>query len=798
MTTIKGSQHKINIVIGLILLGYSLLNIIPWRVGGYGYDLDQSWESALNIAFANKIQFGKDFIYTYGPYGFLQDNLYFPETYGYLMALRLLITIAAWAGLFEIYKYCLRRGDKSVIFLIPILGFFPNRFIAMEPFLFLLIMLPLVLYFYVSKQMNWVLILTIIIAALASLTKHTYLMLCLVFIILITIDELGKLKRIPQVALVYFAFICLFWIIAGQNLVNIPAYFLNGLEIVKGFSATMGIAGKLDEVLLYIFSMGIFLILVGIIAARNYSFWGMLPVLGLAASLFITFKGAFTRHDAHALQALFNIAPIVSLYTALLWDKISIIRWRIGNNIRVSAIFCWGLSILIFTIMGTVILNHHLDFGYSTYTYKLITKTKNNFVDAAKLISGKANFQKTADKAKARVREVAPLQPISGTVDLYPNEIATIFAHGLDYHPRPVIQSFSAYTSKLAHLNVEHLKQPDAAQTILFDINPIDQRLGSFEDGLSWPEILTLYEIINIDGRYLTLQRSSQPRQYRLEPITQQLNLAFNQWFDVPTAADPIWGKINIHPNLLGKLFTLALRSPELYLEVEKADGSINKYRTVGEVMNEGFLLSPILSNRWDFLDLAAANWQEKLTHKQVKRFRIISEGANSWLYPSKYQFSLASFKFSRQDFSQVPGWSTWNSSLVPKPLNGNIQKVAIEGHDLIGWLAHAPMTTLIDLNKKQQTFSFTFGILDQGVAKAIKEKRGDGVEFRINVLQANGEGKILFSRKLQPRINPQDRGVQHGTIDLSDFDANQLFLVTIPGENNEYDWSYWAELVAD
>jgi hypothetical protein len=176
MTIIKDNRHVINrvivLIIGLGLLGYCLLTILPWSPVGYGFDLDQSWASALHVAFANKIQFGKDFIYTYGPYGFLQVNLYFPETYGYFFAFRLLIAIAVWTGLFRLARYCLARRDKSVFLLIPILGFFPNMFLAMDSFLFSIIMLPLILYFYVSKQMSPALMLTIIIAALA-VTVHS-------------------------------------------------------------------------------------------------------------------------------------------------------------------------------------------------------------------------------------------------------------------------------------------------------------------------------------------------------------------------------------------------------------------------------------------------------------------------------------------------------------------------------------------------------------------------------------------------------------------------------------------------
>ena len=165
------------------------------------------------------------------------------------------------------------------------------------------------------------------------------------------------------------------------------------------------------------------------------------------------------------------------------------------------------------------------------------------------------------------------------------------------------------------------------------------------------------------------MQRNSQPRQYQIEPITEQVTLGFNEWFDVPKTQEPIWGKIELHPNLLGKLATAALRLPVLYLEVETADGIQTKYRTIGDVMNEGFLLSPILANRWDFLDLASSDWQSRLAGKEVVKFRIIADGLNSSLYPSEYQFSLSKLQFPRQDFAQVSGWQDWSQQIRPLPV---------------------------------------------------------------------------------------------------------------------------------
>ncbi|MDJ0588808.1 MAG: NPCBM/NEW2 domain-containing protein [Pleurocapsa sp. MO_226.B13] len=804
MTTIEANRQTttrvILLIIGLLFLGYCLLTVLPWEPTAYGFHLDASWASAVHVAFKDRIQFGRDFIYTYGPYGFLRvARNFFPETYGYGFGFSILIAIAVWAGLFRLVRYCVSRGDGSLIFLIPLLGFFPNQILSIDSFQFPIIILPLVLYFYVSKRMSPALVLTIINAALSSLTKHTYLLLCITFMVLITIDELGKLKRVPQVAPVYLAFLWLFWVFAAQDLANVPAYIINGLEIVRGFSAVMGIAGPVNEVILYVLATGIFLLSIGIVEARNRGWWGMLPTLGLAAILFITFKGAFTRHDTHALQALFNVTPVMLIFTAVLWSSIKSSVWRVGKQIKLSLTLLLGTSALLMTVLGSIILNHYFNYGYGIYSLEVVEHNTTKLTQVIKVLSGKEDFQAIATQGKTYIQTRNPLSAVSGTVDLYPNEIATIFAYDLPYKPRPVIQSFSAYTSKLARLNAQHLKQPDAPEAILFDLKPIDGHLASFEDGLSWPEILTLYEITNIEGRYLVMQRSSQPRQYQLEPLTEEVDLAFNQWFDVSNTQEPVWAKIELHPNLLGKLTTAALRLPPLYIEIETADGIKTRYRTIGDVMSEGFLLSPTLSNRWDFLDFAVPDWQDKLNQKQVTRFRIINEGFNSRLYPQTYQLSLSQLQFTRQSFAQIPGWQEWSSQLIPKPLDGGLQRIdEINGEDKTGWMAHAPMKMQIDLEQKTQSFSFSFGILDEGVENALKENEGDGVEFRISAWHADGREEILFDRKLQPRSKPEDRGIQQGSIDLSQVDASKLIVETVPGEDNRWDWSYWSQLRVD
>ena len=792
---------------GLLFLGFCLLTILPWATYGYGFDLDQSWAIALHVAFVDQIQFGQDFIYTYGPYGFLHPDVYHPETVSFAFFLRLLTAVAVWAGLFKLVRHCLTRRDGSIFWLLPLVLFFPNPVMWLAYFQFTVVLLPFVLYFYVSKRLSPALILTIIVAGLSSLIKHNYLLLCLVFVFLITVDELGKLKRIPRIAPIYLVTLWLFWTISAQDLANFPVYLINGLEIVRGFSQAMGIAGNLDELILYVLSAGLFLVLVGLLEWRSRRGWGMLPTLGLAAFFFLTFKGAFTRHDAHALQAFFNIVPLILIFTAVLWSPIQKTKWWLGKKLpvkfKISAILIAGVSWLMMLIMGHIIQHHYLNYGYTNYTINTVKSTVEKINPAIRWMTGKNNSSALLDLSKEQIREKNYLPPISGTVDLYPNETANIFAYDLPYQPRPVFQSFSAYTSKLAQLNADHLTQPKAANSLLFDLNPIDGHLASFEDGLSWPEILTRYDITNIEGRYLLLERNLQPRQYQLKSIPHQTTVTLGEWYEMPDSLAPIWTKLDLHPNLWGKLASAVLRLPNLYLEIETTDGMQTKYRTIPDILSSGFLISPILSDRWDFLALATPDWEQRLSRQKVTKFRIVSQGINSWLYPRTYQFSLSQLKFSRQSFEQVVGWQNWNwvnstGNITVKPEAKGLQKVNLDGNQSpTVWFAHAPSEIAIELPDDCQNFSFEFGILDEAVTEATSEKTVDGVEVKVTAL-VDGEEQLIFSRKLQPTKNIEDRGVQDIAIDLSQINTTKLILEMAPGENNMWDWSYWSALKAE
>src|SRR5690242_7477884 len=78
------------------------LALVPWALHMPSDGLDESWFVVISHAFVNRWQFGKDIVFTLGPYGFVHTSLFHPETYRFTLALwsTLLIAVAYGASCF--------------------------------------------------------------------------------------------------------------------------------------------------------------------------------------------------------------------------------------------------------------------------------------------------------------------------------------------------------------------------------------------------------------------------------------------------------------------------------------------------------------------------------------------------------------------------------------------------------------------------------------------------------------------------------------------------------------------------
>ncbi|PYL03700.1 MAG: hypothetical protein DME31_05785, partial [Verrucomicrobia bacterium] len=247
--------------------------------------------------------------------------------------------------------------------------------------------------------------------------------------------------------------------------------------------------------------------------------------------------------------------------------------------------------------------------------------------------------------------ETFPNLEIHGSADVYPLSQALALPDGLTCRPRPIFQSYSAYTSRLAEMNAAHLRSDRAADHILFDVWTIDGRFASQDDSLSWPELLTRYDIKRVAGQYILMEKSVTPRRYELTPIGETV-ARFDEGIEIPSMiGGPIWVRIDIRRSLWGNVVATLYRPPRVWLTLFTRSGRAYGGRLLPATARTGFLLSPVIENRQSFFALASTNWQHELADLEVTSARITTDGGRE--VASQHKSPPVRVRFYRLDFQR-------------------------------------------------------------------------------------------------------------------------------------------------
>jgi hypothetical protein len=240
-----------------------------------------------------------------------------------------------------------------------------------------------------------------------------------------------------------------------------------------------------------------------------------------------------------------------------------------------------------------------------------------------------------------------PLPRLDGTTDIYSYRQGCLIASGNAWSPRPILQSYSAYTPALARLNAEHLKGDRAPAHIFFRVEPIDGRLPSLEDGHSWPILINDYELEKLDGDLAILGRRSEPAAGIPEPKGEFATHAMDQAIAVPKTG-AVLAEIDVRRTLLGRLASIVFKSPELAIELTLASGAQRRYRFVAGMAGAPFLFSPLVDNTREFALVAAGN-PAFLSDNAIVSFRITTSslGARFWSDQVRVRFTPVALRRS-------------------------------------------------------------------------------------------------------------------------------------------------------
>lgn len=589
--------------------------------------LDTSWEMALHHAFATDMRFGKDIIFTFGPYGFALTRLYVPATFGWMLAIQGMWVFATALSMERLIQVRAAGRWWVAVALAAAILMGTTDFETLPALL--------VPTFLVSWQLSWedrtrfadVLLLPA--AAIMALSKFTLLVVFLAAVVIMTGGDLFK-RRIPWRLPAFSILLPLFWMAAGQRLPDLARFLINSAKVTSGYTDAMALwVRPLWLMVIYVFWAACLLTALGLSEWRARDRAGLLCPLAWAVFLFITFKNGFVRHDMeHDLARLLHMPMWTVIGFLLILPQWS--AWRVRVPILAAALLSVGPI-----LSGAGICEQkapYLEWKKSIQEspLALVRMLRTN---------GWGRLHNEYDSQLAAIRTAFPLRPAEGTVDVYSTLQSVALAHGMQFHPRPTIQSYSAFTAELAARNAAHLMGPDAPRTMFFAVEPIDVRLASMEDGLSWPILWSRYDLAGQEGNLLRLERSGAPRVPVYLPVG-EYTIRLGEWLPIPRkSSEMIWAEARLEVRPLARLWRLAYKIRQPFVVAD----DVRPQRVIPSVASAGFLLSPLVQSTGDFA--AIARGEPEAVHAP-RRIRFDLPEGGRWSYQPEIRIKLYRLEF--------------------------------------------------------------------------------------------------------------------------------------------------------
>ena len=569
-----------------------LLLLVPWQTEStrtqLGY-LDFSWVWALSDAFAHGRIFGRDLVFTAGPLGFLGPRAFVPETGALLWiwwtAIALVWSALLWRQLARsVANPALRIGLFAWSILCAALS--SDAFFLAIPILAGAIAVTRANDDGVSIDMLGVSSLL----AVGALVKFSFLVAGAAAIGIVSLWDLSR-RRWPLAGVVFVATFLLMWTVCGQPIAALPAFIKTSLQVASGYTPTMSLSSG-DRRALYgaIVTMMLGVVITARITSKRRSLaYGTLALIWLAMCVLVA-KASFARFDPvhEVIAPLWAASSLPTLWAAtLLFDA--------GTS--TSAML--ALMLIGGAVSSELALRHAERPGLLSSAIDVPSRVLRSIRSLANPRSALAREQRSFDAMRGEEIARTPLPQIAGTVDVYPSDVSALLSHGFSYDPRPMLQSYAAYTPRLAELNAAHLRGDKAPANLLFDIAPIDARLASMEDGLSWIEIWRRYSVSADTGGFLWLQRRPKPLGVAAPRLLSTMSATIGVPFKLPdVACGGVMAAFELRSTLRYRVGSLFWKAPELAVRLSPGD---RDKRVEPTLLGTPFLISPRIETRKDF-----------------------------------------------------------------------------------------------------------------------------------------------------------------------------------------------------
>jgi hypothetical protein len=605
----------------LLLLLAVIFTLVPFSPRMPATDIDYSWAIALNQALAQGLVFGRDIIFTLGPYASVYTKVYHPFTDSMMLFGSLYFAICYGWLCVLLMKRTTHPILTSLLFILALLGMVYARDV-----LFLSYPLLLGMWLYTNpsqspEEKNTLILYALLWAPLGliALIKGTFFIQIMVFMLISMAYFFStNRKKAAIVSVSSTGLSCVFfWLAAHQPLYALPEFIIHSFQLSMGFSEAMSSEGNIKEVYLF---LAISLIQLSYVVLNKHhpQKERVLLITVLFIYLFIAFKAGFTRHVGHAYVA----------GTALLFSGLIIsLTYRLMPKIALIAISLLG-CVYINGQHTTISLTHNIRATLTSAFHGIYNRYQDRTWPSD-------NYQTLMTYIATQVG----LPRLKESSDIYSYHQVALIASGNHWAPRPIFQSYSVFTDTLAKLNQQSL-QRNPPDYLFFRVQPIDNKFPAMEDGPSWRTIMENYRPVDQIHDYLILKRKPHQDTHKT-PLTAAKSEThwLGETVRLPSKPSRLYANIVVKSGILGRLWSLFYHPSQLAIHLTLNDGSQRTFRLSANMAKAEFLLSPLVESSADFGLLFFDSSLSKA--KGVQSIKVISIPAHSRHWYQTYKLYL-------------------------------------------------------------------------------------------------------------------------------------------------------------
>lgn len=609
------SSRKIWIASCVLLLIFVLITFVSFAPHMPENALDPSWMWGMSYAVDNGISLGSDIVFTYGPLANVYTWAYSAKYGDFYFILSLYLAVAMYFGIWSIFVD--RRRVIPIIMLAVVFAWFGDRKDA-----FFMVMPIIALFNVIGSDLEgekwqgrrlYAFMALLPVFGILPLIKLSFSVICgfsaLIAVFLFVRQR--EYKAILAVLLIPVVTLISLWVMVGQKLSDLPMYVFNALPIISGYTEAMAIYGSLA---LPVFALvGSVVVLFGILSSARLSKFLVATVAVLGGTyLFLLFKAGFVRQDTHPAMMGIGIMTLA----LLAWPLIHSLR-TLGTTV---------IAIVLGSVVAFVSLSTHPVGVTNYFLWRAESSLNGALIRVLDPDVLAANFK----AAKQEIAASDPIPKLSGSTDVYSYAQAALLASDNEWSPRPIFQSYSAYTPALLEKNANFLQSSRAPKNIIFNIEPIDGRLASLDDGASWPALFQQYEPQALVGKRIILSRNNNPAPTLVD--LGQADTRMGQPVRIPDFNGQVYMTVKVRPSMLGKLKSLLFKPSYLLGRLTFKSGQILEYRVISGMMQTPFLVSPLVESSREFLSMYVS--AEFIDIKKVDSIAIYSKKNNDrdWL----------------------------------------------------------------------------------------------------------------------------------------------------------------------